>query len=164
MKVSELARKAGTTPSAVRFYESKGILPRAPRGGNSYREYSESDLGRLRLVVSLRGLGLNLEESGRLAALCAAGRCDTMSEDLVIRVAERRQEVARSRAELDHLDAELVRLEQTLRTPKRSIGLKERNPVMKELNVAVTAAPNSDSKDECDCECSLGSDCGVSCC
>jgi DNA-binding transcriptional MerR regulator len=30
MKVSELARRAGITPTAVRFYEAEGVLPEAP--------------------------------------------------------------------------------------------------------------------------------------
>ncbi|MGZ8502363.1 MAG: MerR family transcriptional regulator, partial [Candidatus Limnocylindrales bacterium] len=58
MRVSELARRAGIAPSAVRWYESVGILPPATRQANGYREYAEDDLARLRLVVSLRRLGL----------------------------------------------------------------------------------------------------------
>ena len=57
MKVSELAERAGIAPSAVRWYESVGIIPPA-RQPNGYREYAEEDLARLRLVVSLRRLGL----------------------------------------------------------------------------------------------------------
>ena len=54
MKVSELAERAGIAPSAVRWYESVGVIPPAARQANGYREYAEEDLARLRLVVSLR--------------------------------------------------------------------------------------------------------------
>jgi len=111
VKVSELARAAGITPAAVRFYESEGVLPAAPRAGNGYREFSEDDLCRLRLVVAMRGLGLELSESGRLAALCRDGECDIMEEQLLARIGERRQAVAAAKAELDHLDRELETVE-----------------------------------------------------
>ena len=70
MKVSELARLAGTAPSAVRWYEAVGVLPPAGRMANGYRAYGDADLARLRLVVALRRLGLAPVEAGRLAALC----------------------------------------------------------------------------------------------
>ena len=114
MRISELARRSGIAPTAVRFYESAGILPPAPRTESGYREYDEADLCRLRLVVALRGLGLELEESGRLASMCSAGRCDEMTTDLRDRLAERRREVAAARAELDHLERELANLERQL--------------------------------------------------
>lgn len=108
MQVSELANRAGTTPKTIRFYEAAGVLPSPPRRANGYREYGEQDLCRTRLVVTLRGLGLELNESGRLAQLCATGSCDEMAGDLAVRVAERRQAVATAMAELAHLEAELA--------------------------------------------------------
>ena len=114
MKVSDLAERAGVAPSAIRFYETQGILPAPPRAENGYRQYGEVDLCRLRVLVSLRGLGLDLPESGRLAAMCAADDCEGMAEQLVGRLADRRREVAAARVELDHLDAELAALERAL--------------------------------------------------
>lgn len=120
MKVSDLARRAGIAPSAVRFYEAEGVLPPAPRGPSGYREYAEIDVCRLRVVVALRSLGLELHEAGRLAAMCGEGRCDDMAVDLLPRIVARRLEVANARAELDHLDTELAALERSLRdgTPR----------------------------------------------
>ena len=116
MKVSELADRAGTRPKTIRFYEAEGVLPSPPRRANGYRDYGEQDLCRTRLVVTLRGLGLELTESGRLAELCATGRCDEMAGDLAVRVAERRQAVAVAMVELAHLDAELAVIAETLST------------------------------------------------
>lgn len=114
MKVSDLADLAGVTPSAIRFYETQGILPEPARAGNGYRQYNEVDLCRLRVLVALRGLGLDLPESGRLAAMCAADDCKGMADQLTGRLADRRREVAAARVELDHLDAELAALERAL--------------------------------------------------
>jgi MerR family transcriptional regulator, copper efflux regulator len=114
MNVSELAREVGIAPSAVRFYERRGILPPAPRHGNGYRRYTEDDLCRLKVVVSLRRLGLELSTAGRLAALCQAGECDVMARDLGPLVADQRAAIARTRAELDELDTRLMALEAAL--------------------------------------------------
>jgi len=114
MRVSEIARQAGTNAKAVRFYEAEGVLPSPARAANGYREYDDLDLCRLRVLVSLRGLGVPLAESGRLASLCAADRCDDMEADLLGVVRERRAAVAATRAELDHLERELTELEVAL--------------------------------------------------
>jgi DNA-binding transcriptional MerR regulator len=118
MRVSELARQAGVSTKAVRFYESEGVLPRAARQANGYREYGEADVCRLRLVVALRGLGLELAASGRLADLCLTDRCDEMAAGLAARIADRRREVAAAIGELTHLDAELARLQASLDSGK----------------------------------------------
>lgn len=115
MRVSELARRAGITPAAIRFYESEGVLPAASRRANGYRDYSEGDLCRLRLVVTLRGLGIELSECGRLAALCQDGQCDVMEQQFLPQIEERRRAVAAARAELDHLDRELENTQRALR-------------------------------------------------
>src|ERR1035437_5632671 len=106
MKVSELARRAGIAPSAVRFYEEMGVLPAARRRDNGYRDYGAEELARLRLVVSLRRLGLAPVDAGRLAALCIEhGEID---RDLAPLIEGQRAAVARQRADLDRLDSELT--------------------------------------------------------
>ena len=123
MKVSEIAERAGVAASAVRFYEAEGILPKPRRTAAGYREYDEADVCRLRMLVALRSLGIDLQEAGRLAGTCADGRCDEMAIDLLARILERRAEVVRARAELDHLDAQLGRLEQALRAGANELGI-----------------------------------------
>ena len=71
MRIADLAKRAGVAPSAVRWYEQAGVLPGPRRGANGYRDYSEVDLARLRLVLSLRRLGLAPEDAGRLG-VCAS--------------------------------------------------------------------------------------------
>ena len=65
MNVSEVARRAGIAPTAVRFYERRGVLPAAARRDNGYRDYTDDDLCRLRLVVSLRSLGARRRDRRR---------------------------------------------------------------------------------------------------
>jgi arsenate reductase len=115
VRVSEIARRAGVAPSAVRFYEQLGVLPAAARQANGYRSYDEDDLSRLRLVVTLRRLGVGPAESGRLAAACVDRLQPDLARDLVERIAAQRDVIARQRAELDQLEAELIDLETTTR-------------------------------------------------
>ena len=115
MRVSELADKAGVSPAAIRFYESEGFLPMPARSANGYREYEATDVCRLRVLTSLRGLGVDLTEASRLARMCSSGSNDTYAE-LAARVGQRREEVAKARVELDHLESELANLERALAT------------------------------------------------
>lgn len=118
VKVSELAQRAGVNASAVRFYEEVGVLPPATRRANGYREYGADDLARLRLVVSLRRLGLDPEDAGRLARLCLErGEIDA---DLAPLLADQRAAIARQRDDLDRLESELLDLELTIAAAGRA--------------------------------------------
>ncbi len=127
MRISQLAEATGVPAKTIRFYESIGIMPSASRRANGYREYGDDVLCRLRLVAALRALGLALTESGELASMCVAGRCDEMAAELRQRVADRRREIAASQAELAHLDAELANLESGLEAnePVRALCIGE---------------------------------------
>ncbi len=112
MNVSELARCAGLSPSGVRWYEREGILPRATRRENGYREYSDHDASLLRLITTLRRLGMPAAEAGALARRCLdGGETADMAELLRLQetaVAERRRELAGIEAELRDLRATVV--------------------------------------------------------
>ena len=102
MKIAELGRRAGIAASAVRWYESQGVLPVPPRQDNGYRQYAEVDLAPLRLVVSMRRLGLGPEDAGRLAHLCLErGAVDL---DLAPLLADQHAAIARQRGDLDRLE------------------------------------------------------------
>jgi arsenate reductase len=118
VRISELARQAGIAASAVRWYESVGIVPAPERQTNGYRDYTDVDLARLRLVVALRRLGLGPEDAGRLARQCLErGAIDT---DLVPLLAEQRAAIARQRQDLDRLEGELLDLERTIEASGRA--------------------------------------------
>ncbi len=124
MKVSELSRRAGIAASAVRYYESIGLLPQPTRSESGYRTYDEADLCRVRVLTALRSLGLELPEAARLADLCSSGRCDVMADDLLPQLATRREQVQSAREELDHLDARLALLETAIHGGKTELGLE----------------------------------------
>lgn len=110
MRIGELASKLGTTTHSIRFYEKNGLLPAANRSDNAYRDYSESDVQRLRLLIGLRSLDLPLAQAAELASLCAEGRCDLVTAEARVAIAEKRQELARRMEELTYLDRRLAHI------------------------------------------------------
>lgn len=124
MKVSELAERAGVAASAVRWYESVGILPAPPRRPNGYRDYGDEDLARVRLVVSLRRLGLGPEDAGRVARLCLEN--GEVDRDLAPLIAQQRAAIARQHDDLARLDEELTDLEATIAAAGRVRGNRRR--------------------------------------
>ncbi|MEU6216885.1 MerR family transcriptional regulator [Streptomyces sp. NPDC047022] len=72
MRIGELATRAGTTARALRYYESRGLLP-ARRTGNGYRTYDEGDLRLLRQIRTLQDSGFDLEETRPFVECLRAG-------------------------------------------------------------------------------------------
>lgn len=98
-----------------RYYERHGFLPAPAQTGNRYREYSDADADRLRLLLGLRQLDLPLEQAAELAAelagMCAEGRYDDVSVELRAAIGEKRTELRRRMAEMSYLDRRLAHLE-----------------------------------------------------
>lgn len=57
MKIGELAKRAGVSTRMLRYYEAQGLIT-AERSANGYRSYQESDVERVRTIVSLIQSGL----------------------------------------------------------------------------------------------------------
>ncbi|MFE0808636.1 MerR family transcriptional regulator [Streptomyces sp. NPDC058794] len=64
--IGDLAARAGVTVKTVRFYSDRGLLPEASRSTGGHRRYDSDALGRLRLIRSLRALGLSVPEVRRV--------------------------------------------------------------------------------------------------
>jgi peroxiredoxin/DNA-binding transcriptional MerR regulator len=73
MKISDLARQAGVTTKAVRYYESLGLI--APeRLANGYRIYCEDDVRLVREIRTLHHLGIPVERTRPFLECLSAGR------------------------------------------------------------------------------------------
>lgn len=69
MTRSEVADRANVKPSAVRYYEERGLIPEPPRSSTGYRLYDASYVDRLRFIQRAQELGFTLEEINDLLAL-----------------------------------------------------------------------------------------------
>ena len=65
LTIGEVARQAGIEASAIRFYETVGLLPKPARRGGQ-RRYTEAILDRLALLERAKQCGFTLEEIRRL--------------------------------------------------------------------------------------------------
>jgi len=62
MKIGELAKRTGLSPSAIRFYESKGLLRAVNRQSNGYREYPVEAIALLSIIANAQQTGFTLNE------------------------------------------------------------------------------------------------------
>jgi len=65
----QVARRGGVNLESIRFYEREGLLPKAPRGANGYRAFTEDDVRRVRFIKRAQELGFSLKEIGELLEL-----------------------------------------------------------------------------------------------
>jgi MerR family transcriptional regulator, redox-sensitive transcriptional activator SoxR len=96
LTIGQVASRAGLRVSAIRYYESRGLLPKASRIGGK-RVYETSVLERLAIIELAKTAGFHLDEI-----------CATLSPDGNVRPAARWQALARTKE--PELDAEMKRL------------------------------------------------------
>ena len=69
--IGNLAKQVGMRPSAIRYYESLGILRPSLRSRGDYRIYSDGTIRILQFVKRAQSLGITLKEIKRLLNLAA---------------------------------------------------------------------------------------------
>jgi MerR family transcriptional regulator, repressor of the yfmOP operon len=143
LRIGEVARRTGTTPRTIRYYEEIGLLPgAADREPGGHRVYAEADVERLAELLRLRDLlGVSLEELKELGAAEEARSAlrrewDSGVEDPVRRrqilteadghIARQLQLVRRRRDEITGLEAELRARRRLVRRRLRELELHGR--------------------------------------
>src|SRR5215469_10847027 len=61
LSIGQLARRTGLSVSAIRFYETRGLVT-ASRGSGNHRRFARSDIRRLSFVLIAQQFGLSLAE------------------------------------------------------------------------------------------------------
>jgi MerR family redox-sensitive transcriptional activator SoxR len=108
LSIGEVARRAGMHTSALRYYESVGLLP-APRRVNGRRRYDASVLPRITLIQRAQQMGLTLRE---IRDLCAGLDNNVPPSTLWHTLAERK---------LPEVDAQLARIATTRRILEKGL-------------------------------------------
>lgn len=81
MKISEIAAHTGVSTSALRYYESEGLL--APsRSANGYRSFTADDIDRIEFIRSAKQLGLEIPEIRELIDVTEHGSCTAVRESM----------------------------------------------------------------------------------
>ena len=108
MWITETAREAGVNAQTLRYYERRGLLPRPPRRGSGYREYSDDAVRIVRFIKRAQELGFSLDEVDALIRLRGVRRGE---RHRVRAIAERKiEEIDRKIAHLQSMRGALDRL------------------------------------------------------
>ncbi|MGD8228595.1 MAG: MerR family DNA-binding protein, partial [Desulfobacteraceae bacterium] len=67
--IGEVSRKSGVTVQAIRFYERRGLIPKALRMKSGYRQFSPEMIRRLQFIKRAKRLGFTLKEVDQFLAL-----------------------------------------------------------------------------------------------
>src|SRR5262249_6187380 len=103
MQIGEVARLTALSMDAIRFYERRALLPKAPRTPGRFRLYSSDDVSRLDFIRRMQGLGFRLREVSQLLELRDRRRqaCHEVRDLLKAKLAEVRSKI-RDLEELEH--------------------------------------------------------------
>jgi len=121
MRIKEVESLVGITKKNIRFYEKEGLLNPGRDSENSYREYSDSDIERLKQIKFLRKLDMPISEiksvlEGRTSLTTAVQRhsiaIDEQRKNL-LRAYEMCRQIEEERCQLPELNTDeyLLRLE-----------------------------------------------------
>jgi Cd(II)/Pb(II)-responsive transcriptional regulator len=69
LKIGELAKRTGTLPETIRFYEREGLLPAPARSDGNYRLYAPRHVERMHFIRHCRSLSMTLGEIRQLLSL-----------------------------------------------------------------------------------------------
>ena len=107
MNIGTAAARSGLPAKTIRYYEEIGLL--APgRADNGYRDYSMSDVHRLRFLQRSRSLGFSVEECRQLLSLYGdthreSAEVKALAEAKLAEIDRKISELAELRAALNHL-------------------------------------------------------------
>ena len=108
MRIGEFSKQTGLAAHTIRFYESKGLLPKPKRGVNGYRTYSEESVQILSGIQTAQRLGFSLEDIHSLVGEKA--NADGLDHEKL----------------LGHLDARLLEVELLLKQlTQQKVEIKE---------------------------------------
>lgn len=107
MNIGDASSKSRLPAKTIRYYEDIGLL-KPERADNGYRDYSMSDVHKLRFLQRSRGLGFSVEECRQLLALYEDK--DRASSDVKSMAQSKLQEIDRKITELRELQHTLQHL------------------------------------------------------
>ena len=95
MNIGRLAELADVNIDTIRYYEKQNVLPQAARTAAGYRQYTQSDLQRLRFILRSKALGFSLSEIRELLSLTSDRESDMrgVREKAVGRLAQVEQKI-----------------------------------------------------------------------
>lgn len=122
MTIKEVSQKYNISQDTLRYYERVGMIPKVTRTASGIRDYQESDLSWVELVICMRSAGLPVEALIEYVELYQHGD-QTFSARLELLQEQRRnleEQQKQLEAAISKLDYKISRYEVAVKTGKLS--------------------------------------------
>jgi len=86
LTIGQVAKEVGLPSKTIRYYEEVKLIQPTKRMDNKYREYSQENIARLRLIKQARVLGLSLDEVKQLVEECFDGSCEHLRDSFLAKL------------------------------------------------------------------------------
>ncbi len=138
LTIGQVAKEVGIPPKTIRYYEEIELLQPAKRMDNKYREYSQEDIARLRLIKQARVLGLSLNEVKQLVEECLDKSCEHLKNSFLTNLPKYIESVKVRVNELQEFQRQLEDLQNNLKTlplknPHKKVGEKDCCEVLEQM-------------------------------
>lgn len=122
MTIKEVSQKYNISQDTLRYYERVGMIPKVTRTASGIRDYQESDLSWVELVICMRSAGLPVEALIEYVELYQQGD-QTFGARLELLQEQRRnleEQQKQLQAAMNKLDYKISRYEVAVKTGKLS--------------------------------------------
>ena len=105
LSIGDVARRAGLTVKAIRYYERIGLIPPPARNMGNLRRFGPEVVERLDFVRRAKSLGFTLREIGEILSVhdqgqCSCGRVRRTIDAKLAEIEEKLREIRALRASL----------------------------------------------------------------
>ncbi len=115
-KISEVGALLGLSPSAIRFYEKKGMFQAKKDKTNGYRYYEENDIIKIRSILYHRHIRMSLESIHNLK------HTDSLQE--ILEIIDRQKEAALAKIKEEERNIRIYEFyKQTIETIRQELGI-----------------------------------------
>ena len=105
MQIKELAGRTNLSSKTISYYEEIGLLPSPRRLPNSYRDYDEADVERVKFVGGARNLDFSLDDIDEILAL--RDRREAPCRVVLDMIQQRADQISQRIVELQRLENDL---------------------------------------------------------
>jgi DNA-binding transcriptional MerR regulator len=120
--ISRLANELAIKPSAIRYYEQKGLITPGRTEGN-HRVYTRQHRARLKLILRGKRFGATLEQIGEMIGMSDEKINEKSQIDKSLYYIELKMaDIIRQKSELDLFEADLLSLKRKLTRRRKLLG------------------------------------------
>lgn len=118
MTIKEVSEKYDISSDTLRYYERIGMIPEVTRTASGIRDYQESDLSWVELVICMRKAGVSVESLIEYVKMCMQG--DTTFSERLHLLQEEKEKLEEQKSQLEtamkRLDYKISRYQKAVDT------------------------------------------------